>query len=206
VADEKKVLAIREVNQGYTHAENLHVFIGEILNEAGLAWKEISAVAVSKGPGSYTGLRIGVSAAKGFCYALNIPLISVDTLAALTAGVVNSEEIYYCPMLDARRMEVYCAVYDKDLKEKLPVQALVLDEVSIQKFNLGKPVCFFGEGMPKAKTLLEKVEGASFKENIIPSAKYMIQAAWEKFNAKQFEDTAWFEPFYLKDFFTKKEP
>lgn len=204
ITDGEKILAIREVNNGYTHAENLHVFIEEIIKEAGLQWKDISAVAVSKGPGSYTGLRIGVSAAKGFCYALNIPLISVDTLAAMTAGVTSSEDMYYCPMLDARRMEVYCAVYDKDLKQILPVQALVLDETSIAQFKLDKPICFFGEGMPKAKPLLEKIPGAIFKDNVAPSAKHMSRLAAKKFSAKHFEDVALFEPFYLKEFFTKK--
>lgn len=204
VSDGEKVMALREVNNGYTHAENLHVFIEEILKEARLEWKDVGAVAVSRGPGSYTGLRIGVSAAKGFCYALHIPLISVDTLAAMTSGILSPEEIYYCPMIDARRMEVYCAVYDKNLAEKLPVQALVLDENSVQQFNLDKPVCFFGEGMPKAKSLLEKNPKAIFKENINPSATYMAKLAFKKFLAKQFEDVALFEPFYLKDFFTKK--
>lgn len=205
-AGEARILAIRESNEGYTHAENLHVFIGEILKETGLTFKDIGAVAVSKGPGSYTGLRIGVSAAKGFCYSLNIPLISVDTLQAMALQVAGKvkEDVIYCPMLDARRMEVYCAVYNKDRDPVLPVQALVLDEGSVNVFKLQKPVCFFGEGMPKAKDLLGGLEGALFHENVVPSARYLAPIAFKKWDQKDFEDTALFEPFYLKEFFTKK--
>lgn len=205
VASEEKVLAIRETNEGYTHAENLHVFIGEVLKEAGISFKKLNAVAVSKGPGSYTGLRIGVSAAKGFCYSLNIPLISIDTLQAMAYGVAKSgEDLFYCPMLDARRMEVYCALYDKDLKNSLPVQALVLDENSIGIFKTQKPVCFLGDGMPKAKTLLEKIPGVTFLEGVFPSAKNMVALAHKKLVQKEFENTALFEPFYGKEFFTPK--
>lgn len=201
----ERVLAAREINNGYTHAENLHVFIDQVLKEANLTLKELSAVAVSKGPGSYTGLRIGVSAAKGFCYTLKIPLISVDTLAAMASSAVSTlnKDILYCPMLDARRMEVYCAVYDKNGQAVMPVNALILDENSIAAFNLSKPVCFFGEGMPKARTLLEKIPGALFLENINPSAPAMLPAALQKLAAKKFEDLALFEPFYLKEFFIK---
>ncbi len=206
VASEEKVLAIRETNNGYTHAENLHVFAGEVLKEAGLSFKDLNAIAVSKGPGSYTGLRIGVSAAKGFCYSLNIPLISVDTLEAMAFEVAQQQkkEALYCPMLDARRMEVYCAVYDKDGKSAMAVQALILDESSVRVFDLGKPVCFFGEGMPKAKELLKHLPGAVFIENVVPSAKNLAVLACKKYTQKAFENTALFEPFYLKEFFTKK--
>jgi len=206
VASEEKVLTIRETNNGYTHAENLHVFIGEVLKEAGISFKQLSAVAVSKGPGSYTGLRIGVSAAKGFCYALNIPLISVDTLQAMAFEVVASrkEEIFYCPMLDARRMEVYCAAYDKDLNLVMPVQALVLDEDSVKVFGLAKPVCFFGGGMPKAKEFLEVIPGALFVENVNPSSKNMASLAIQKFKQKVYENIALFEPHYGKEFFIKR--
>ncbi len=207
IASEARVISIREINSGYTHAENLNVFIEEVLKEAGISFKQLSAVAVSKGPGSYTGLRIGVSAAKGFCYALNIPLISIDTLEAMAFDVANKkhEDVYYSPLLDARRMEVYCAVYDKELKNVLPVNALVLDENSINVFNLNKPLVFFGDGMPKAKELLQhKFPSAGFVNEVIPSSKNIAALAFKKYAQKQFENTALFEPFYLKEFFTKK--
>ena len=136
IADEK-IISFREVNNGFSHAENLHGFIEEVLKESNLSFSQLSAVAVSKGPGSYTGLRIGVSAAKGLCYALNIPLISIDTLQSMAWGAAQTKNdtVLFCPMLDARRMEVYCAVYTKNLETVLPVNALVLDEKSIEVFN-----------------------------------------------------------------------
>ena len=206
VTANQEVISFREINNGFTHAENLHGFIEEVLKEANLSLKDINAVAVSKGPGSYTGLRIGVSAAKGFCYALNIPLISIDTLQSMAWGVVNiqKEDILLAPMLDARRMEVYCAVYNKGLETVIPVNALVLDEDSVSVFKLNKPICFFGDGMPKAKALLQGIESASFLENILPSSKNMTTLALTKFQQKAFENTALFEPFYLKEFYTKK--
>jgi len=206
VTANEKIISFREINNGFTHAENLHVFIEEILKEAGLSFSQLSAVAVSKGPGSYTGLRIGVSSAKGFCYALNIPLISIDTLQSMAWGVAQKkqEDILYCPMLDARRMEVYCAVYDKDLNTVVPVNALVLDENSIEIFPKSKSILFFGDGMEKAKNLLQKNNFASFSLGIFPSSTNMAALAFAKFQQKQFKNVALFEPFYLKEFFTKK--
>lgn len=199
-----KVLACKELNGGYTHAENLHVFIQDVLKEADLTVKQISAVAVSKGPGSYTGLRIGVSSAKGLCYALQVPLISIDTLQSMAYAVAQTrqEDILYCPTLDARRMEVYCAVYNKQLENIIPVNAIILDEKTIEVFNLNHPVCFFGDGMPKAKTLLQTIKHSIFVEDVFPSSHYVASLAYTKFIGKQFEDVAYFEPFYLKEFFT----
>jgi tRNA threonylcarbamoyladenosine biosynthesis protein TsaB len=204
ITENDKVIASKELNSGYSHAENLHVFIQDVLKEANLTVKQISAVAVSKGPGSYTGLRIGVSSAKGLCYALQIPLISVDTLQSMAYAVAQTkqEDILYCPMLDARRMEVYCAVYDTQLENIIPVNALVLDEKSVEVFTLNKPVCFFGDGMTKAKALLQNKGHTLFIEDIFPSSLSMAALAFKKFSAKQFEDVAYFEPFYLKEFFT----
>ena len=124
----------------------------------------------------------------------------------MVRGVANlqQEDVLYAPMLDARRMEIYCAVYDKNFEIVLPVNALVLNENSIKVFNLEKPIYFFGDGMSKAKDLLQKINGASFLENVFPSAKNMAAIACTKFQQKQFENTALFEPFYLKEFFTKK--
>jgi tRNA threonylcarbamoyladenosine biosynthesis protein TsaB len=204
VAVDDKVLSHKEINNGFSHAENLHVFIEEVLKETNLSIKQINAVAVSKGPGSYTGLRIGVSAAKGLCYALQIPLISIDTLQSMAYAVSHSknEDALYCPMLDARRMEVYCAIYGNNLETILPVNALVLDEKSIEIFNLNKPIYFFGDGMPKAKALLQHIKNSFFIEDIFPSAESMATLAFTKFLQSQFEDVAYFEPFYLKEFFT----
>ena len=204
VTGDDKILAYKEINNGFSHAENLHIFIQDVLKEANLSIEQLSAVAVSKGPGSYTGLRIGVSTAKGLCYALQVPLISIDTLQSMTYAVASAknEDALYCPMLDARRMEVYCAVYDKDLKIISPVNALVVDEKSVEVFNLNKAIYFFGDGMPKVKQLLETNKNALFIGDVFPSAKNMAALAFTKFTKKQFEDVAYFEPFYLKEFFT----
>lgn len=202
VAESGKSLAHRELDSGYTHAENLHVFIKEVLKEAGIAAARLDAVAVGRGPGSYTGLRIGVSAAKGLAYALSIPLISVPTLMQMASEAVKQQgaDRYYCPMLDARRMEVYCEVFDHDLKTISPVAAVVISEDSLSRFRLGKPVCFFGDGMPKAKGLLSALPGSSFSEGITPSALAMAGLSYRSFLSSSFEDTAYFEPFYLKAF------
>lgn len=204
ISRNEELLACREVNNGYSHAENLHVFIRDVLRECGLSPKDLSAVAVSKGPGSYTGLRIGVSAAKGLCYALNIPLLSVDTLQSMAASVVQKDEsALYVPMLDARRMEVYCAAYDAALKPAIPIQSLVLDKDSISLFETAGPLYFFGDGMEKAGSLLRaRFSHAHFVENLYPSAKTLSVLAYSRFNEKKFEDVAYFEPFYLKEFFT----
>jgi tRNA threonylcarbamoyladenosine biosynthesis protein TsaB len=205
LSDGAKCIALRELNAGYTHAENLHLFIEDVLKEAGIRAAQLNAVAVSSGPGSYTGLRIGFSTAKGLAYALNIPLIVVDTLKVLTAlasAQHHVDVLLYCPMLDARRMEVYTAVYTHNLEEKLAPQALLLSEESISVFaHLQKGICFFGDGMPKARHLLEALPGACFTEGIATGSEAMISLAYEKFKQNQFSDTAYAEPFYLKDFF-----
>lgn len=200
-----KLLSVKELNAGYTHAENLHLFMKDVLDDAGIRPNQLQAVAVSSGPGSYTGLRIGFSAAKGLAYALGIPLIVVDTLKVLTTLAKNRHhaDVLYCPMLDARRMEVYTAVYNANLEERVTPQALVLSEESIALFaQQQKDICFFGDGMPKAKALLESLPGGiSFIEGITTSSEAMISLSYEKFLKKEFSDTAYAEPFYLKDFF-----
>lgn len=203
LSNNNELLVLKEINTGYTHAENLHVFIQEILKEAGIATNQLAAVSVSSGPGSYTGLRIGFSAAKGLAFALNIPLITIDTLRALTVMALqkNNANVLYCPMLDARRMEVYCAVYDHQLSEITPANALILDNESIQVFKQNKPIYFFGDGMPKAKSLLETLPNVNFIDDITLSAKALIGLAYQKYTSKQFADTAYSEPFYLKEFF-----
>lgn len=204
ISREEKILAVKEINQGLTHAENLHSFIETVILEAGISAKDLNAVALSKGPGSYTGLRIGSSAAKGLTFALQIPLISVDTLQAMAFGVRNdrNKESLFCPMLDARRMEIYTALYDSDLNIVEPIQALVMDAVSSAIFKREQQIIFFGEGMPKCKTILEQYTNAVFVKDIIPSATNLAALAFKKFRENSFEDPAYFEPLYLKEFFT----
>lgn len=206
------ILSTKELDGGYTHAENLHLFVQETLIKADVNIANIHAVAVSKGPGSYTGLRIGASTAQGFCYALQIPLIAVDTLQAMAQAAflkLKQSGIYppllLCPMIDARRMEVYSAVYDEHLNTKTPIEARVLDEEYVAGFTFDTPIYFFGNGMPKAKSLLEKNRHAFFIEDIVPSATNIASLAFQKFEKKQFESTAYFEPYYLKEFFTPEK-
>lgn len=213
LAKDRKVLALREVNQGYTHSENLTVFTDQVLKEAGCSFAELDAVVVSKGPGSYTGLRIGVSAAKGFCFALDKPLIAVNTLRSMAYGVRStmdpsialSEEkttgngILLCPMIDARRMEVYCAFYDLDNNEIRPTSAEIIAADSFSDLLEDNKVIFFGDGSSKCRQTLTH-PNAVFLDNAFPSAAYLVQLAEDKFQDKKFEDVAYFEPYYLKDF------
>ena len=198
-----ETLLLKEDNSNnYSHAERLHVFIDETLREANIERSELEAIAVSKGPGSYRGLRIGVSAAKGLCYALDIPLISVSTLEAL-AYQVNVDNGVIVPMLDARRMEVFSAIYSSNLKQVRDIEAQILDESSFtQELSKGK-VYFIGNGVEKTKALL-KHENAFFIEGKLPSANQMSALAYLKYKKSDTEDVAYFEPYYLKDFVALK--
>ena len=197
-----ELISFKEINNGYTHAENLHVFIEDVIKDSSITINQLNAIAISKGPGSYTGLRIGVSAAKGLAFSLNIPLIALDTLQIMTNSCVNTtEEIaVYCPMIDARRMEVYTSIYDKNLDQLLETEALIVDETSISKFSEYEKIYFFGDGMQKCKDVLRSLPNANYIDPVIPSSKAMCDLAFKKFCNKQFEDVAYFEPFYLKDF------
>lgn len=194
------ILCKEIAEQGYSHAEKLHVFIEEIVKEANVNFSEIKAVAVSKGPGSYTGLRIGVSAAKGLCYALQIPLISIDTMQVLAKKAVVDGLIV--PMIDARRMEVYSAIFDKNYNKIKEVEAEVLTENSYQDFD--QTVYFIGDCQEKCQTVLVKDNFKFLPEIIFPSANEMSKLSFEKFQNNDFEDVAYFEPFYLKDFMLTK--
>ncbi len=200
-----KIIACKEeVNEQYSHAEKLTIFITELFKTQDFTIKDLDAVAVSKGPGSYTGLRIGVSTAKGLCYALDIPLISVSTLKAMAFRMAQKEESdLYCPMIDARRMEVYNAFYNSTNKEIRGIQADIIEGYSYQK-ELEKKVLFFGDGAEKCKQMIQH-PNARFIDGIFPSSKDMLEIANEKFAEKDFEDIAYFEPFYLKDFVTGKK-
>ena len=205
LSSENKIIACKEeVNKQYSHAEKLTVFITELFKTQDFSIKDLDAIAVSKGPGSYTGLRIGVSTAKGLCYALDIPLISVSTLKAMAFRMAQKEESdLYCPMIDARRMEVYNAFYNSTNKEIRGIQADIIEGYSYQK-ELEKKVLFFGDGAEKCKQTIQH-PNAKFLDDISPSSKDMLEIANEKFAEKDFEDIAYFEPFYLKDFVTGKK-
>jgi tRNA threonylcarbamoyladenosine biosynthesis protein TsaB len=192
-------MAIREdKSAGYSHAEKLHVFIEEVLAEAGLVPTQLDAVAVSKGPGSYTGLRIGVSAAKGLCFALDLPLIALPTLQLLDHQVTDRQG-YVVPMLDARRMEVYTAVFDAAHQEVVPTRALILDQESFKDLLSVSTVTFVGTGVAKFEAVCGHAN-AHFIPDIFPSAKEMGALAFAKYQIGDTEDVAYFEPYYLKDF------
>ncbi len=205
LSSENKIIACKEeVNEQYSHAEKLTVFITELFKTQDFTIKDLDAVAVSKGPGSYTGLRISVSTAKGLCYALDIPLISVSTLKAMAFGMAQKEKSdLYCPMIDARRMEVYNAFYNSTNKEIRGIQADIIEACSYQK-ELDKKVLFFGDGAEKCKQMIQH-PNARFIDGIFPSSKDMLEIANKKFAEKDFEDVVYFEPFYLKDFVAGKK-
>ncbi len=203
ISENEKLIALKEVNDGFSHAENLHLFIQDVLQQSGLTINQLHAISVSSGPGSYTGLRIGFASAKGLAYVLKIPLIKVDTLKSLSKSVIDSvnEDAYYCPLIDARRMEVYYAIHNSELDEIKKPMNLVLTAEGINTFKLDKAVYFFGDAIEKSKLLLSNLTNIYFIENIMPSAKHLIPLAFKKFNENDFEDLAYAEPFYLKDFF-----
>ena len=195
--DGKTILCKEIAEEGYSHAERLHVFIEAIIEEAGIALQDLSAIAVSQGPGSYTGLRIGVSAAKGLCYALDIPLIAVDTLQALAAQVTISSGLII-PMIDARRMEVYSAIFSPSLEKKREVLAQIIDENSFE--DRQETLYFIGDCADKCKTVLTKRNHVFLEEIVYQSAKEMSVLSFEKFKISDTVDVAYFEPYYLKDF------
>ena len=199
IAVDGKIIALQEDNNNkYSHAEKLHSFIDQVLAESGILKSSLQAIAVSKGPGSYTGLRIGVSAAKGLCFAMDVPLIAIPTLEALAHQAVV-ENGYIIPMLDARRLEVYAAVFSSDNDQIRETKAEVLDENSYDGYLKTTKVCFIGDGVEKFKALC-KHKNAVFMDNKLPSAKQMGALAELKYQKNDFEDVAYFEPYYLKDF------
>ncbi|HNS30964.1 MAG TPA: tRNA (adenosine(37)-N6)-threonylcarbamoyltransferase complex dimerization subunit type 1 TsaB [Tenuifilaceae bacterium] len=203
---EKLIDCIESHDQEYNHAKQLTQFIEAILKNTGTDTGQLEAVAVSKGPGSYTGLRIGVSVAKGMCYALNIPLIAPESLLVMSSGLLqemNQSKAplpdLLCPMIDARRMEVYTQVFDIKLNAVTGVEAKILDSSSFMEFLYTRRIMFFGNGSSKAKSVLTH-SNALFYDNFKPSARFMIPIAWNYYLNAKFEDVAYFEPLYLKDF------
>lgn len=199
VAKDGVILAVREMAElGYSHAEKLHIFVSEALQEAELELSDLHAVAVSQGPGSYTGLRIGVSAAKGFCLALDVPLIALDTMEVL-ARQVKERDGLIIPLIDARRMEVYSSVFDKDFRV---IEATKAEIITSDSFStIKESIYFVGDGVEKCKSVLVNDSFRFLDAVIFPSAKEMCELSFEKHKKSDFVNVAYFEPYYLKDFF-----
>ncbi len=204
IAENGNVLVIKEHNTpNYSHSEQLHVFILEVVQKTSLTLNDIDAVAVSKGPGSYTGLRIGVSAAKGLCFALDVPLISIATLTSM-ANQVSGSYNFIIPLLDARRMEVYSAVFNSELDEIRDTKAEIIEGDSFSEYAEKGKVLLMGSGAQKCSGFL-KHPNIDYDFDVVPSANEMARLSYKKFQKKNFEDLAYFEPFYLKDFILQKK-
>jgi len=208
LSENGKVLTNKEIQQRNVHAEVVTLFIDEVLKMAGIQYQDLSAVAVSCGPGSYTGLRIGISVTKGLCYSLDIPFIAIETLEAMTDGIIagtSTEQMLFCPMIDARRMEVFTAVFDAKGNRVKPTSAEIIGQDSFSDLLKTNKMIFFGDGAAKCKDVLGANPNAQIISDFQNSARYLTKKATEKFNAKDFEDTAYFEPYYLKDFIAGKK-
>lgn len=198
IAKNGETILCKEIaEEGYSHAEKLHVFIEEAIAESGISVQDLNAIAVSQGPGSYTGLRIGVSAAKGLCFALNIPLIAVDTLQTL-ASKANVSDGKIIPMLDARRMEVYSEIFTADLQVERGIQAEIITEESFAAYT--EKLYFVGDCAEKCKPVLTKENFVFLEEIKYPSAREMSKISFDKYQKSDTVDVAYFEPYYLKDF------
>jgi tRNA threonylcarbamoyladenosine biosynthesis protein TsaB len=211
LCDSGGTVALRENDKGRSHASVLTVFIEEILREAGIRAADLNAVAVSKGPGSYTGLRIGVSVAKGITYAASIPLIGVDTTRSMFHGFSDSADNnfnitstdLFCPALDARRMEIYYTVYDVKGNMISQIKAEIIDKNSFSEFPETSRIFMFGDGAAKCIGVVNR-KNITFVSDFRMSASFMRKPAYEALNNNRFENVAYFEPFYLKDFLTSK--
>lgn len=203
ISKDNEIIYYKEETKGPSHAVLLGVFVNDAINEMRAKNIKLDAVAVSCGPGSYTGLRIGVSEAKGLCYGLNIPLIAINTLKIMAQGIVDNKAIdnnaILCPMIDARRMEVYDLLLDTDLNEIRPTSADIINENSFADILKEKQIVFFGNGAAKCKEVLPK-QNTTFIDGIYPKASDMVKLASEAYVKQDFVDVAYFEPFYLKEF------
>jgi tRNA threonylcarbamoyladenosine biosynthesis protein TsaB len=204
-------LFFKETNIKNSHSEFITVFISEVLKESKHEIKSLDAIAVSMGPGSYTGLRIGVSVAKGLCYALNIPLIAINTLKSMASGArlqLNNnkydKEILLLPLIDARRMEVYSAIFDMNLNVIRATKAEIINENSFQEYGPDHLLFVFGNGSSKCKEIFASRSNLNIIDEFSPSARFMSALAYQAFNKEIFENTAYFEPYYLKDFIAGK--
>lgn len=204
LAKDGEVVAIQESKtEHFSHSENLNLFIVSLFKKVDYGLKDLEAIAISMGPGSYTGLRIGASTAKGLAYGLGIPVIGISSLKALANIAENNEDALLCPMFDAKRMEVYSAIYSAELKELSDVEAKIIDPNAYESFLNKEKVLFIGPGAAKCESTITH-PNAIFNKEIEVSAKGMMSLAEAKFTAKAFEDLAYFEPFYLKDFIAGK--
>ena len=203
--DNNKLLAEAVLREPQAHASRLAPLIEQVAASSGIDFKELHAIAVTSGPGSYTGLRIGASTAKGLCYGLDIPLITIGTLElmAFQMSDLNSADALLCPMIDARRMEVYCMVTDPELKVLEQVSARVVDEATFAELLNGNQVLFFGNGAAKCQSVIKHVN-ATFVDDVVPLARSLGEIALKKFAANEFEDLIGFKPFYLKEFVAKR--
>ncbi len=207
LAIDGKIVGIRESSEAKSHASQLSVFILELFQESKISAQDLDAVAISQGPGSYTGLRIGVSTAKGICYGSGKPLIAISSLLSLAKlasdTIVNKNEStggsLLCPMIDARRMEVYAAIYDSDWKQIMDTKAVIVEPNSFTEYLNKNRVYFFGSGSDKTKDLIQHFN-AQYLDKIEASSTGMVELAEMKYRDSNFENTAYFEPFYLKDF------
>jgi len=207
------VKTFKEEMEGRSHSSHLTVFIEQMLKDTGTRLQEIDAISVSKGPGSFTGLRIGVSVAKGLCFSLGLPLIAIDTLQSMAVSGIRNflnpqkdvkrqdhSQYHFCPMIDARRMEVYSAIYDLNLNVIRGVEANIVDSTSYSNYLGNNKVLFFGDGMNKCKETLQHQKNAIFLDGVLPSATDMVLLSERDFKEGNFQDMAYFEPYYLKDF------
>ena len=202
-----KVTSLRESHTKNSHAELVTLFCEEVILESGQKFTDLDAVAVSKGPGSYTGLRIGVSTAKGYCYGLDIPLISIGTMEVMAHGLKQkyhgskeSNEILFCPMIDARRMEVYTALFSESLVKIEPTSAKIIESNSFEEQLKKNQIIFGGDGAAKCIDLIGQNSNAIFLDDFHPSSTFMVNIAEQKFKNEEFESSAYFEPYYLKEF------
>lgn len=204
IHDDAKLLATSELHVEQSHASKLAVLIDEVRKLSNIEFNQLKAVAISSGPGSYTGLRIGTSTAKGLCFSLDIPLVAVGSLDLLSFQMkdINYQEALLCPMIDARRMEVYCMVTDASLNPLQPVEAKIVDELSFSNYLDKSTTLFFGDGSEKCKDVIQH-PNAFFIDGVYPRASYLGMLAFEKFRKNEFEDLVNVEPHYLKEFMIK---
>jgi tRNA threonylcarbamoyladenosine biosynthesis protein TsaB len=210
LSENGKLLHVLEQTERNIHASSITLFIEELFKQSNKKISDLNAVAVSMGPGSYTGLRIGVSTAKGICFALDIPLIGINTLAAMSSGFIDNcfsvnKYALFCPMIDARRMEVYCAVFNSENQVLSATEAKIIENQAFDDLFRDHVIYFFGDGASKCEDILSQNLNARVMDDFTNSATHLTKLAFDKYIQKQFEDVAYFEPYYLKDFVAGKK-
>lgn len=207
ICDGPRILSTLENSDSKKHAAFLHTAVHHILQVNDIKSKDLKAIGVTGGPGSYTGIRVGLASAKGFSFALNIPLIILNTLDVMAFTIINKiaeESALYCPMIDARRMEVFTAIYDHGLNEIIPPSAMILDENSFQELLSKQTIYFSGSGSGKFKRLVPHLPDSQFISDVIDSQSLGL-LSWNKFQKKEFENIVNSKPYYIKDFYTIKK-